>query len=292
MKLEGVFPAIITPFKENQELDEEGLRNNIDFLIKNNVSGIVPNGTTGESATLSYEEHKRVTEVVVDHVDNRVPVVAGTGSNSTREAIELTKHAEEAGVDCAMVITPYYNKPTDRGLIKHYKKIADSTELPILMYNVPSRTGTNMEPHVISELSKVSNIIGVKEASGDINQVSRILEETLDDFNVLSGDDGLTFELMSLGGNGVVSVAANIAPGLVSEMVSYLNNGELEKARNLHYNLSPLFRDLFLETNPIPVKTAARMLDLPSGPFRSPMADMSKENRKKLKETLKKVGFL
>lgn len=292
MKLKGVYPAILTPFTQNQEVDEEGLRKNIDYLIENNVSGIVPNGSTGESATLSHKEHKKVTEIAVDAADDRVPVIAGTGSNSTKEAIELTKHAEEAKADCAMIITPYYNKPTDKGLIKHYQKIADSTDLPILLYNVPSRTGTNMEPHLVKKLSNIDNVTGVKEASGDINQVSEIIEKAPDDFDVLSGDDSLTFPITSLGGKGVVSVAGNIAPGLMAEMVDYLNKNKIKKARKMHYKLSPLFRDLFLETNPIPVKTAANMLDLPSGSLRSPMSEMEEKNRKKLRNTLKEVGLL
>ncbi len=292
MKLKGVYPAIITPFTEEKEINENGLKDNLDFYIENGVSGVVPNGTTGESATLSHKEHKRVTEITVNHVNGRVPVIAGTGSNSTREAIELTQHAEKVGADVAMIITPYYNKPTDKGLKKHYKKIAKKTELPILMYNVPSRTGTNMGPNVVSELSQVENIIGVKEASGDIDQVSRIIEKTPDNFYVLSGDDKLTLPIISLGGNGVVSVAGNIAPAQMSEMVSYANKNKLTEARELHYKLSPLFRALFLETNPIPVKTAADILGLEAGPFRLPMADISQENKQKLKNVLEKVGLL
>lgn len=292
MQLKGTYPAIITPFTDKNEVDEEGLRNNIDFLIKNNVSGIVPNGTTGESATLSHEEHKRVTEIAIDAADGRVPVIAGSGSNSTKEAIELTEHAEKAGADCAMIITPYYNKPTNKGLIKHYKTLAKETSLPILMYNVPSRTGTNMEPSVISQLSQIDNIIGVKEASGDINQVSRIIEETPPDFNVLSGDDSLTFPIMALGGNGVVSVAGNIVPDLISKMVKHLNQEEMEEARKLHYELSPLFRALFYETNPIPVKTAARMMDLSAEGFRKPMAELTEENKKELRKVLEDLDLL
>ncbi|OKY77597.1 MAG: Dihydrodipicolinate synthase, DapA [Candidatus Methanohalarchaeum thermophilum] len=286
MELKGVFPAIITPFTEDNEIDEEGLRRNIRYLLDNGVTGVVPCGTTGESATLSYEEHDKVIDIAIDTTKKDEPVIAGTGSNSTRETIDLTGYAEDVGADVAMIITPYYNKPNDEGLIDHYKTVAATTELPILVYNVPSRTGTNLKPEVIAELSKIENIIGVKEASGDVSQVSDIIAKTPDDFNILSGNDGQTLPIMSLGGRGTVSVAANIAPSLVSKMVQKMQDNKLREARDLHYKLSPLFHAIFLETNPIPVKTALNMMDRPSGPLRSPLGSLSEENRNKLKKVL------
>jgi len=286
---EGVIPAIITPFKEDGELDEEGLRGNIDYFCEAGVSGIVPCGTTGESATLTFEEHKKVVEVAVD--SSRVKVVAGTGSNNTREAVELTKHAEDAGADAALLITPYYNKPNDRGMIAHFRAVAESCDLPLILYNVPTRTSINLKPEVVAELAKIENIIGVKEASGSLSQISRVIELTKDDdFFVFSGDDGLTLPIMSLGGKGVISVVADVAPRKMVTMVDAMLKGDLETARRMHYTLSPLARDLFVETNPIPVKAATRMIGLAAGPLRLPLAPMSETNEKRLKETVDLLG--
>ncbi len=292
MDLRGVHPAIITPFNKDKSVDEIRLRKNIEFLIENGVSGIVPCGTTGESATLSHDEHKKVIEISVDAASGKVPVIAGTGSNSTSEAVNLTKFAEDVGVDVAMLITPYYNKPTERGLLKHYKKISRCTDLPIIVYNVPSRTGTNMDANLISKISQISNIIGVKEASGDIGQVSRIIEKTSDKFSVISGDDSMTLPITALGGMGVISVVGNIVPSMMSDMVSLGLSGDIRKARGLHYKLSPLFRAMFLETNPIPVKAAAEMMGLCNGILRSPMNTISQENKNRLKEVMKGLNLI
>ena len=285
---EGVFPAIITPFKRNSsmDLDLEGLRSNIAFLLEEGVHGIVPCGSTGESATLSFEEHEQVIEVAIDEVDGRVPVLAGTGSNNTAEAIRFTEAAKDLGADGALVISPYYNKPNRSGLIKHYTKIAD-IGLPIVMYNVPGRTGQNLLPDLVIELARHPNIVGIKEASGDIGQVSRIIEGTLsEDFMVISGDDGLTLPILCLGGSGVISVAANVQPALMVRMFDHFCEGELEEALDIHYSLSPLFRALFIDTNPIPVKKAVALCGMAGGPVRPPLDELDADKTAKLQEVL------
>ncbi len=285
----GVFPAIITPFLKDESLDEEGLRRNIEYLNKTGIAGIVPCGTTGESATLTFEEHKRVVEIAVDA--SKVPVIAGTGSNNTREALELTRHAAEAGADAALLITPYYNKPNDRGMYEHFRTIAEKCNIPIVLYNVPKRTGIDLKPDLVAKLSKVKNIVAIKEASGSLSQQSRIIEQTRgSDFVVLSGDDDLTLPTISLGAKGVVSVVANVAPRKTVAMVDAALKGDYEKARELHYELAPLVRAMFLETNPIPVKTAHKYLGLANGPLRPPMAAMTPENEAVLKEILERLG--
>jgi 4-hydroxy-tetrahydrodipicolinate synthase len=285
----GVFPAIITPFKEDFSLDEEGLRRNIEFLSNAGVAGIVPCGTTGESATLSFEEHKQVVEIAVDC--SKVPVIAGTGSNNTREAIELTKHAADAGADAALLITPYYNKPNDRGMFEHYKTIAERCNIPIILYNVPKRTGIDLKPNLVAKLSKVKNIIGIKEASGSLSQVSQVIEQTVGSgFTILSGDDDLTLPIMALGGSGVVSVVANVAPRKTVAMVEAAVKGDLESARKLHYELAPLVRSMFIETNPIPVKTAYNLMGLAGGPLRLPLAAMAPEKELALKDVIDRLG--
>jgi 4-hydroxy-tetrahydrodipicolinate synthase len=285
----GVFPAIITPFKEDLSLDEEGLRRNIEFLSGAGVAGIVPCGTTGESATLSFEEHKQVVEIAVDC--SKVPVIAGTGSNNTREAIELTKHAADAGADAALLITPYYNKPNDRGMFEHYKTIAEKCNIPIILYNVPKRTGIDLKPDLVAKLSKVKNIIAVKEASGSLSQVSQIIELAGGSgFTVLSGDDDLTIPIMALGGLGVISVVANVAPRKTVAMVDAASKEEWDRARKHHYELAPLVRSMFIETNPIPVKTACRLMGLAAGPLRLPLAPMAPEKEKALKDVIDRLG--
>lgn len=285
----GVFPAIITPFKEDGGLDEEGLAKNIKYLNKTGISGIVPCGTTGESATLTFEEHKKVVEVAVQV--SKVPVIAGTGSNNTREAIELTCHAAQAGADAALLITPYYNKPNDRGMYEHFKAVAEACNIPIVLYNVPKRTGIDMKPELVAKLSRIKNIVAIKEASGSLSQQSQIIEQTRgSDFVLLSGDDDLTLPTMSLGGQGVVSVVANVAPKKTVALVDAILKGDMEKARSLHYELAPLVRAMFLETNPIPVKTAQKFLGLAGGPLRLPLAAMAPEKEKVLKDILERLG--
>lgn len=287
---EGVIPALVTPFKENFEVDFEGIARNLDYLEKY-VDAVVPAGTTGESATLSYQEHIDVVRYVCE-VSN-VPVIAGAGSNSTREAIFLGKEVEKAGADAAMFITPYYNKPNKEGLYQHYKRIAEELSIPIIIYNVPSRTACNITPDVVDMLARdFDNIIGIKEASGNLKQVSEIIRITPDDFIVLSGDDFLTLPILALGGKGVISVAANVAPHLMKEMYLAFKEGNLEKARELHYKLTPLFEALFIDTNPIPVKKALELMGLPAGKPRLPLVELSQEKTEKLKEVLKSLGLI
>jgi len=285
----GVFPAIITPFLKDESLDEEGLKRNIEYLNKTGIAGIVPCGTTGESATLTFEEHKRVVGIAVEA--SKVPVIAGTGSNNTREALELTRHAAKAGADAALLITPYYNKPNDRGMYEHFKKIAENCDIPIVLYNVPKRTGIDLKPELVAKLSRIKNIVAIKEASGSLSQQSQIIEQTRgSDFVLLSGDDDLTLPTIALGGQGVVSVVANVAPRKTVAMVDAALKGDMEKARELHYELAPLVRAMFLETNPIPVKTAHKYLGLANGPLRLPLGEMAQANEAKLKEIVERLG--
>ncbi|HUU75958.1 MAG TPA: 4-hydroxy-tetrahydrodipicolinate synthase [Methanoregulaceae archaeon] len=285
---EGVLPAIITPFRQNSamDVDLEGLRSNIEFLLANGVHGIVPCGSTGESATLSFEEHDRVIAETIDVVNGQVPVLAGTGSNNTAEAINLTKTAKDLGADGVLVISPYYNKPNRAGLVKHYTTLAD-LDIPVVMYNVPGRTGQNLAPDFVIEMASHPNIVGIKEASGDISQVSRIIEGTLDeDFLVISGDDTLTLPMLALGGAGVISVAANVEPGRMAALFEYFCEGDLGMALDLHYELSPLLRAMFIDTNPIPVKKAVELRGMAGGPVRLPLADLDPQKTHQLKEVL------
>ncbi len=289
--IRGVLPAIITPFTEENKIDKAGLQQNIEFLIEGGVSGIVPCGTTGEAATLSIEEHEKVIELAVEY--SSVPVVAGAGSNNTTEAIELTRFAKDAGAEAALLITPYYNKPNDRGMLAHFKAVSDAADIPIILYNVPSRTGINLKPEITAELAKESNIIGIKEASGNLDQVTRIIELTRDeDFVVFSGDDGLTLPIMALGGVGVISVAANVAPKPVVSMVDAFQSGDIDTARKLHFALAPLIRAVFLETNPIPIKKAVELIGLSAGNLRPPLAPLSEDNERKLKAVLNDLDLM
>lgn len=285
---EGVLPAIITPFKRNSAmgLDVPGLEQNIGFLLSCGIHGIVPCGSTGESATLTFEEHEKVIKVTVDKVNGKIPVLAGTGSNNTAEAIRLTKAAKDIGTDGVLVISPYYNKPNRAGLIKHYTKLAD-LDIPVIVYNVPGRTGQNLEPDLIAELAQHPNIVGVKEASGNIGQISRIIEETQDeDFVVISGDDNITVPIMALGGAGVISVAANIDPRRMVAMCEAMKKGDYQKALVLHFALSPLFRSMFIDTNPIPVKKAVELMGMAGGPVRLPLSDLDEKKTEQLKKVL------
>jgi 4-hydroxy-tetrahydrodipicolinate synthase len=285
---EGVLPAIITPFKRNSEmdLDVQGLERNIGFLLSCGIHGIVPCGSTGESATLTFEEHEKVIEIAVDKVNGKIPVVAGTGSNNTAEAVRLTKAAKDIGADGVLVISPYYNKPNRSGLIKHYTKLAD-LDIPVVMYNVPGRTGQNLEPDLVAELARHPNIVAIKEASGNIGQISRIIEETQDDdFVVISGDDNITLPIMALGGAGVISVAANVDPKRIVAMYEALKHGDYQKALVLHYALAPLLRAMFIDTNPIPVKKAVELLGMAGGPVRLPLDDLDEKKTEQLKKIL------
>jgi len=288
----GSIVAIVTPFK-NGKVDEQKLSDLIEFQIKNSTSGIVPCGTTGESATLSFEEHDRVIEVTIEQVKKRVPVIAGTGSNSTEEAIMLTRHAAKAGADASLQVSPYYNRPTQKGLYEHFKAIADSVNIPIILYNIASRTGVNIEPETIARLaSDCRNIVAVKEASGSLDQMSRIKSLCEAKFELISGDDSLTLPILSIGGTGIISVVANIVPKDVADLVSEFEKGNLKKAQEIHYKLLPLIRAVFLETNPIPIKTAMGLLGMCDPQLRLPMCAMLPENLEKLKKAMKDYGLL
>jgi 4-hydroxy-tetrahydrodipicolinate synthase len=285
---EGVLPAIITPFKRNSAmgLDIQGLERNIEFLMSCGIHGIVPCGSTGESATLTFEEHEKVIQVTVDKVKGRIPVIAGTGSNNTAEAVRLTKAAKDIGADGVLVISPYYNKPNRAGLIKHYTRLAD-LDIPVIMYNVPGRTGQNLEPDLVAELAQHPNIVAIKEASGNISQMSRIIEETQDDeFTLISGDDNITLPIMALGGSGVISVAANVDPLRMVAMYEAMKEGDYQKALVLHYALSPLFRSMFIDTNPIPVKKAVELLGMAGGPVRLPLDELDAKKTEELRKVL------
>lgn len=287
----GSIVAIVTPFK-NGKIDEKAFRELIEFQIKNGTSGIVPCGTTGESATLTFEEHNQVIEITIEQVKKRIPVIAGTGSNSTEEAIMLTRHAEKAGADASLQVSPYYNRPTQKGLYEHFKAIADAVKIPIILYNIAGRTGVNIEPETIAKLAvDCRNIVAVKEASGSLDQMSRIRLICPDKFELISGDDGLTLPVLAIGGKGIISVVANIVPRDVAEMVLAFERGDIKKARELHFKLLPLIKAVFIETNPIPVKTAMGLMGLCAPDLRLPMCSMAPENLEKLKKALKDYGL-
>ena len=294
LKMQGVYPALITPFTKDDEVDAAGLKRMVEYVEEGGVAGVVPCGTTGESATLSHEEHKRVIDIVVANA--KVPVIAGTGSNNTREAVELTQYAADAGAEACLLITPYYNKPNVRGLKEHFRQIGDSAEIPLILYNIPSRTGLNMSAETMVEIAaEVENVKGVKEASGNLKQVGAIIKLAKErglDFTVVAGDDFLTLPIMSLGGKGVISVVANIAPQPMSEMVNAMLSGDIEKAKEINLRLFPLFEAMFLETNPIPVKRTAELMGLPAGHVRLPLGELSEENEHKLRQVLRELDMI
>lgn len=286
----GVTVALLTPFKEGA-VDEPALRKLVDDLVAVGIEGLAPCGTTGESPTLSHDEHDRVIDIVCEQAAGRAKVMAGTGSNSTQEAIRLTKHAKAAGADGALVVSPYYNKPMQEGFYEHYKAIAEEVDLPIVVYNIPGRSAKNIEPDTINKLAELTNIVAVKEATGSMDQASQILAGS--NLTVLSGDDSLTLPLMSMGGGGVVSVVGNIVPADVKAMVDAASQGEWDKARELHFKLFSLCRDMLsLATNPIPVKTAYELLGHGSGDLRLPLTKLSDSSLSALKKTLSDYGLL
>lgn len=287
----GSIVAIVTPFK-NGKFDEKTYGDLIEWHIKQGTHGIVPCGTTGEASTLGFDEHYRVIEVAVKAANKRIPVIAGTGANSTDEAIEITKKAKKLGADGALLVTPYYNKPTQEGLYRHYKAVADAVKIPIVLYNVPGRTAVNMLPSTVARLTECKNIIGIKEATGDMKQVSELLRLCGDRLTVLSGDDFTTLPLLALGGHGAISVTANVAPKDSAEMYNAWANGDIAKARELHYKLEPINSAMFIETNPIPVKTALVMMGKIKEEFRLPLCEMSKANKEKLKGILKSAKII
>ncbi|MBI5675327.1 MAG: 4-hydroxy-tetrahydrodipicolinate synthase [Nitrospirae bacterium] len=285
----GSIVAIVTPFK-NGKVDEKALGDLIEWHITEGTNAIVPCGTTGESATLEYDEHYRVIEHTIKVVSGRVPVIAGTGANSTDETIMMTKKAKDLGADGALLVAPYYNKPTQEGLYRHYKKVAEEVDMPIVLYNVPGRTAVNILPETVARLTEVKNIVAIKEATGNMAQVSDVLRLCGDRITVLSGDDFTTFALMALGGKGAISVSANIAPRDVSEMCRTFENGDLDEARRLHFKLEPLNKAMFIETNPIPAKTSLSMMGKIEEEFRLPLCSMSDENKGKLRKILINYG--
>ena len=288
----GAIVAIVTPFREGK-VDEAGLRNLIEFQIANGTNGIVPCGTTGESPTLTFEEHERVVEIAIEQTAGRVPVIAGTGSNSTNEAITLTSHAKKAGADAALMISPYYNKPTQEGIYRHFEQVAKTVDIPIIVYNIPGRTGSNIEPATIARLSKIDNIVGVKESSGSMKQITDIIAMCADDFIVVSGEDYLTFPLMCVGGKGVISVVSNVAPKEMADLCNLFLEGRMEESRKLYYKILPLLHILFIETNPAPVKAAlAMMKKIQSEEVRLPLVTMGEANKERLRKVLEAQGLL
>jgi 4-hydroxy-tetrahydrodipicolinate synthase len=289
---QGSFVALVTPFRGGR-VDEAKLRELVEFHVTHGTDGLIPCGTTGESPTLSHDEHKRVVEVVIEATRKRIPVIAGTGSNSTSEAIDLTKHAERAGASGALVVNPYYNKPTQEGLYRHFRAVAEATSIPIITYNIQGRTAVNVETATMARLARdCKNIVGVKEASGSLDQMSQVIAACGPGFAVLSGDDNVTLPLMAIGGHGVVSVIANIVPRETADLVHAALEGDFKRARDLHYRLFPLARAAFLETNPIPIKEAMAMAGMLEPEFRLPMCRMSDANRETLRGILRQYALV
>lgn len=288
--LHGSIVALVTPFRKDLSVDEAALEKLVEFHKKSGTHGIVSCGTTGESATLSHEEHKRVIKLTAELCSGKLPVVAGTGSNSTEEATDLTRFAEKAGAAAALVVVPYYNKPSQRGLLDHFGKIASSVGFPIILYNVPGRSAVNLLPETVARLrEKHKNIIGIKEASS-VEQASKVMHLCGKDFSLFSGDDAVNFPLLCLGSRGSITVTANIAPRDSANMHNLYKKGEIERARKLHYKLLPLNEAMFLESNPVPVKTALSLMGMDSGIFRPPLCAMSPANKRSLKKILERYG--
>ena len=291
-KFKGAYVAIVTPFTDGR-IDEQELTGLIEFQIAGGTHGIVPCGTTGESATMSHEEHHRVVELTIKTVAGRVPVVAGSGSNSTSESIELTRHAKAAGADGALMITPYYNKPSQEGLYQHFKAVAEAVDIPIILYNVPSRTGVNMLPDTVARCAQIPNIVGIKEATGDLNQISEVIRLCPADFTVLSGDDFTSLATLAIGGKGVISVTSNVAPAEMAAMMAAGLAGDFSQGRQLHYKLLPLMKAMFYDTNPVPAKTAlALMGKIKAANPRQPLWNMGAARLEDLKKALGAFGLI
>jgi 4-hydroxy-tetrahydrodipicolinate synthase len=292
MQFQGAFTALVTPFR-NGAVDEERYRAFIEWQIEQGINGLVPCGTTGESATLTHQEHKDVIRICVEQVKGRVPVLAGAGSNNTREAVELTRYAKQAGADGALLITPYYNKPTQEGLYQHFKAIAAEVTMPFIVYNVPSRTGTNLCPETLARMKRdIPEVIGIKEATGNLIQVSEIIEYCGADFQVLSGDDFTVLPLLAVGGCGVISVSSNVVPAKMAELCRAFFEGDLATARRVHYEIASINRAMFLETNPIPVKTALSMMGKMELELRLPMVPLQPANQSRLRDILSAAGIV
>jgi 4-hydroxy-tetrahydrodipicolinate synthase len=288
---EGVLTALVTPFRDGV-VDERALQELVEHQVAAGVDGLVPCGSTGEAATLSHAEHRRVVEVVVAAARGRVPVLAGTGSNSTAEAIELTRYAKEAGADGALLISPYYNKPTQEGIVAHYAEVARQTAFPLFVYNIPGRTASNILPATLARLAEIDQIVGVKESCGNLDQMAHVIAAVPESFTVLSGDDALTLPLLALGGKGVISTTSNLAPAEMVELVRAFRAGDVERARALHYRLLPLFDALFCETNPIPMKAALAFRGVVLEELRLPLTRLSSPNREVLQVAMKELGLL
>ena len=288
---EGVLTALVTPLRDGV-VDERALGELVELQIAAGIDGLVPCGSTGEAATLSHAEHRRAVEVVVSAARGRVKVLAGTGSNSTSEAIELTRYAKEAGADGALLISPYYNKPTQEGIIAHYAEVARQTAFPLVVYNIPGRTASNVLPETLARLAEIDQIVGVKESCGNLDQMAHVIASVPDDFCVVSGDDSLTLPLLAIGGRGVISTTSNVAPSEMVELVRAFRAGDVERARAVHYRLLPLFDALFCETNPIPVKAALSMRGLILEELRLPLTRLSAPNRERLQLAMKEFGLL
>lgn len=292
MKLEGAYTALVTPFAQDGSIDTAALDELVEMQIRGGISGLVPMGTTGESPTLTHEEHNRVIELVIKKASGRVPVIAGTGSNSTAEAIRMTKAAKENGAQASLQVAPYYNKPSNEGFYRHFTAIAEAVDLPLIVYNIPGRTGKNIENSVMLRLAEHPNIVGVKEASGSIPQVMDLISRKPNDFAVLSGDDNMCLPIVILGGSGVISVASNIIPSEMERLVAVALSGDAASARSLHYRLLPLFQALFIETNPIPIKYAMHLKGLMEERYRLPMFPMDEEKKDRLRRVLETLEII
>lgn len=292
MKLKGVYTALVTPFNEDGSYDDGAMKDLVEFQIKEGISGLAPMGTTGESPTLNHEDHIMVIEKVVKQANGRVPIIAGTGSNCTDEAIRLTKLAKNAGADVTLQVAPYYNKPSQEGFYRHFMAIADNVDMPVLVYNIPGRSGKNIENSTMLRLAKHPNIVAVKEASGDLNQMMDLIAAKPDDFEVLSGDDNLGTALIAMGGSGIVSVASNLLPGKMEEMCQAALAGDIEKARKLHYSLLPFFRAEFSDTNPVPIKYMMALKGMLKETYRLPLCPMSDDLKAAAKKVMQDMGIL
>ncbi|KAF5079765.1 4-hydroxy-tetrahydrodipicolinate synthase [Methanobacterium aggregans] len=296
MNFEGTTVAMVTPFTKDDGVDETGMRENINYLIENGVNGILAAGTTGESATITHDEQRKMIDILVDEVNGRARAIAGAGSNSSKEALSLVQHAEDSGADAALVITPYYNKPQQHGLYQHYKLLSESTNIPIIVYNVPSRTGTDIDVDTIGKVAQLDGILGIKEANPDMDKVSQTIKRLQDldctDFAVLSGNDNLTLPMIALGAKGVISVVANVDPARMSQMVDAGLKGDFKTAFKLHYELYELMKVLFIESNPVPAKESMNMMGRPAGHVRMPLAPLKEESKAKLAEVLNDLGLI
>ena len=292
VRIEGAITAMVTPFTSSGELDVEGLKKNVRFQIDNGISGLVPLGTTGESPTISDDERETIIKTVVAAAAGKVPVIVGTGTNSTEHSIELSRQAEEIGADAVLVVSPYYNKPTQEGLYRHFKAIAESISIPVVVYNIQGRTGVNIETATLARMAQVPNIISVKEASGSLPQIMEVLEQLPKTFSVISGDDNFTLPVIALGGTGVISVVSNFIPRKVSDLCAAARKGDFVAARKLHFEMMPLFKAAFIETNPIPIKVAMNLAGMAAGPVRMPLCEMQPANLDKFKAVLQKMGLV